>query len=130
MADVWVNQVELNKFFNKILNEIADEARLLAPQAQGDLRRSINVVGNKIIINPVDVNGKSYAMAVEFGRPPGSRIPPGNAEGRLAIWAGTPGRAVWQLARAIAERGIKAKPFFFPAVKRVAERHFTNVRVR
>lgn len=129
MATVFINQAELNRFFNKILNEIADEARRLAPTGQGDLQRSINVVGRKIVIDPVDANGKSYAAAVEFGRGPG-KMPPYGPNSRLAIWAGTPGNAVWQLAKLIAERGIRPKPFFFPAVKRVAERHFTNVRIR
>lgn len=130
MADVFINQDEFNKFVNKILNEIAAEARLLAPIGQGDLRGSINVVGSKILINPVDINGKSYAAAVEYGRAPGHKRPPFGPGSRLSVWAGTPGRATRQLAQIIADRGIRAKPFFFPAVKKVAERHFINVRVR
>lgn len=129
MATVRVNQTELNKYFNKILNEIAAEARRRAPVDQGDLQRSIDVVGNRIVVDPRDDSGNSYAAAVEFGRAPG-KVPPGGPDSRLAIWAGTPGRAVWELARAIAQRGIRPRPFFFPAVKAIAERHFINVRVR
>lgn len=131
MADLRINQAKLNQFFNKIANEIANEARDLAPVDQGDLKREIKVVGdNRIVVNPVDANGKSYAGAVEFGRAPGGPTPPFGAGSRLAIWAGTPGRAVYELARAIAQRGIRPQPFFFPAVKKVAERHFKNVRIR
>lgn len=131
MASLRINQGNLDRFFNKIAQEVAQEARSLAPVDQGDLKRSINVVGNsRIVINPVDVNGKSYAAAVEFGRAPGERTPPYNPGSRLSIWAGTPGQAVWHLARAIAQRGIRPKPFFFPAVKKVAEKYFKNVRVR
>lgn len=130
MASLNVNQAELNKYFNKILNEIADEARRRAPIDQGDLQRSINVIGNKIVVDAVDASGTSYAASVEFGRAPGQRTPPFGPGSRLAIWAGTPGNAVWQLARLIAERGIAPKPFFFPAVKAIAERHFINIKVR
>lgn len=131
MADLRINQSELNKYFNKIANEIAEEARNLAPVDQGDLKREIKVVGdNKIVVNPVDASGKSYASSVEFGRAAGGPVPPFSAGSRLSIWAGTPGRAVWELAKAIAQRGIRPQPFFFPAVKKVAERHFKNVRTR
>ncbi len=131
MAKVTINQAELDKFFNKIANEIAEEARRLAPIDQGDLQRGINVVGsNKVVANATDASGNSYSASVELGRAPGGKTPPGGPDSRLAIWAGTPGRAVWQLAKAIAARGILPKPFFFPAVKTIAERHFRNVRVR
>lgn len=129
MATVNVNQVELDRYFNKILNEIAVEARRLAPVGQGDLQRGINVIGNKIVVEAVDSSGKSYAASVELGRSPG-HMPPGGPNSRLAIWAGTPGRAVWELSKQIAIHGIKPKPFFFPAVRLIAERHFKNVRVR
>jgi hypothetical protein len=131
MAQIRINQNELNRYFNKLANEIAAEARRLAPVNQGDLQRSINVVGNnKIVVDAVDSSGGSYAASVEYGRKPGGRTPPGGPGSRLAIWAGTPGNAVWQLARAIAEKGIKPRPFFWPAVRTVAERHFKNVRMR
>lgn len=130
MATVRVNQTELNKFFNKVLNEIAAEARKRAPIDQGDLQRSIKVVGNKLVVDAVDATGKGYAAAVEFGRAAGKKTPPYGPGSRLAIWAGTPGNAVWQLARIIAQKGIKPRPFFFPAVKAVSERIFKNVRVR
>ena len=130
MAQIRVNQTEMNKYFNKILNEIAVEARRLAPVDQGDLQRSINVSGNRIHVDAVDSSGNSYAASVEFGRAPGGRTPPGGPDSRLAVWAGTPGRAVWELAKAIARKGIRPKPFFFPAVRLIAERHFTNVKTR
>lgn len=131
MARVWINQAELSKLYNRLAQEIAQEARNRAPVGQGQLRDSIKVVGdNRIVVNPVDVNGRSYAAAVELGRAPGQRIPPGGPDSRLALWAGTPGQAVWMLARAIADRGTQPKPFFFPAVKAVAERFLRNVRVR
>ena len=131
MADLWINQANLNRFFNRLAQEIAQEARNRAPVDQGQLRDSIRVESNnRIVINPVDENGRSYAASVEFGRAPGGRVPPGGPDSRLAIWAGTPGRAVWELAKAIARKGIRPKPFFFPAVKLVAERYLKNVRVR
>lgn len=131
MAIIRINQAKLNQYFNKIANEIADEARKRAPVDQGDLRRGIKVVGdNKIVVNAVDANGKSYAASVELGRRPGGPTPPASAGSRLSIWAGTPNRAVWELAKAIAQSGIKPHPFFFPAVKAVAERHFRNIRIR
>lgn len=130
MANLWINRSEMDKFFNKIANEIAEEARQRVPVAQGQLHDSIKVVGNnRVVADAVDVNGQSYASSVEFGRSPGT-MPPYGPNSRLAIWAGTPGRAVKMLARAIAERGIAPKPFFFSAVQIVAARHFKNVRAR
>lgn len=130
MADLWINKSELDRFFNRIANEIANEARQRVPVAQGQLRDSIKVVdSNRVVVDAVDVNGQSYAASVEHGRAPGV-MPPYGPNSRLAIWAGTPGRAVKMLARAIAERGIRPQPFFFPAVQAVASRFLKNVRVR
>lgn len=130
MAIIRIDQTEFDRYKRIILEEIAAEARRLAPVDQGQLHDSIQVVGDKIVVNAVDANGRSYAAAVEFGRAPGQTMPPGGPNSRLAIWAGTPGRAVWELAKAIAARGIRPKPFFFPAVKIIAERHFRNVKIR
>ena len=131
MANLWINQSNLNRFLNRMANEIAEEARRRAPIDQGQLRDSIRVEGNnRIVVNPVDANGVSYAASVEFGRQPGQKMPPYGPDSRLAIWAGTPGQAVYMLAKAIAARGIRPKPFFFPAVRAIAERYLKNVRVR
>lgn len=131
MANLWINQANLNRLFNRVAQEVAQEARNRAPIDQGQLRDSIQVVGDdRVVVNPVDVNGVSYAASVEFGRQPGQKMPPYGPDSRLAIWAGTPGQAVYMLAKAIAARGIAPKPFFFPAVRAVAEKYLRNVRTR
>lgn len=130
MATLKINQPALDAYFNKILNEIVTEAKSRVPVGQGTLQNSIKAIGNKLVVDAVDASGRGYAAAVEFGRNPGSAIPPGGPESRLATWANSPGQAVWKLARLIAERGIAAQPFLFPAVKAIAERHFINVKAR
>ena len=68
-----------------------------------------------------DVEDKGYARYVEFGRKPGKMPPPDILE----AWAYKKFRLshkearsrAWALARSIAKKGTKARPFFEPAVE-------------
>ena len=68
-----------------------------------------------------DVENKGYARYVEYGRKPGKMPPPDILE----AWAYKKFRlshkdarsAAWALARSIAKKGTKARPFFEPAVE-------------
>ena len=68
-----------------------------------------------------DVKDKGYASYVEYGRKPGKMPPPDI----LKAWAAKKFRlshkdarsAAWALARSIAKKGTKARPFFEPAVE-------------
>ena len=68
-----------------------------------------------------DVENKGYASYVEYGRKPGKMPPPDILE----AWAYKKFRlshkdarsAAWALARSIAKKGTKARPFFEPAVE-------------
>ena len=68
-----------------------------------------------------DVKDKGYASYVEYGRKPGKMPPPDILE----AWAYKKFRlshkdarsAAWALARSIAKKGTKARPYFEPAVE-------------
>ena len=68
-----------------------------------------------------DVKDKGYASYVEYGRKPGKMPPPDILE----AWAYKKFRLshkearsrAWALARSIAKKGTKARPFFEPAVE-------------
>ena len=68
-----------------------------------------------------DVKDKGYASYVEYGRKPGKMPPPDILE----AWAYKKFRlshkearsADWALARSIAKKGTKARPYFEPAVE-------------
>lgn len=68
-----------------------------------------------------DARDKGYASYVEYGRKPGKMPPPDILE----AWAYKKFRlshkearsAAWALARSIAKKGTKARPFFEPAVE-------------
>ena len=68
-----------------------------------------------------DVKDKGYASYVEYGRKPGKMPPPDI----LKAWAYKKFRlshkdarsAAWALARSIAKKGTKARPYFEPAVE-------------
>ena len=68
-----------------------------------------------------DVKDKGYASYVEYGRKPGKMPPPDIME----AWAYKKFRlshkdarsAAWALARSIAKKGTKARPYFEPAVE-------------
>jgi len=84
-----------------------------APVDTGRLRQSITTKIDKAVVPQWATVGPSvkYGRYVEFGRKPGSRPPPVAA---LLPWVkrhGMPPSAAFAIARAIAKRGIKPKPF-------------------
>ena len=72
-----------------------------------------------------DVENKGYARYVEYGRKPGKMPPPDILADILEAWAYKKFRlshkdarsAAWALARSIAKKGTKARPYFEPAVE-------------
>ena len=99
---------------------VADAARFTANEARhgiqdGAIARTIiaDVRGFEAI-----VRGSGEALAVEFGRKPGTPPPP---VGALRAWAASHGMAdlVYPLARAISQRGIKGRFFVRKAVQKL-----------
>lgn len=109
----------VQKAIAAIGNDIADEARALAPVDTGALRSSIS---SKFSTTPlarsIVVANVSYAQYVHDGRKPGS--PPPTAA--VAGWARKKGLNPYLVARAIGRRGIKGRPFFTDAVKKIVSR--------
>lgn len=97
---------------------VVARAKQLAPVDTGRLRASIHAVGPfrtplGLAVDVVaDVN---YAKWVHDGRQAGSRMPPPAA---LAGWARRHGAAgaEFAIARAIANRGVPARPFLLDAL--------------
>lgn len=93
------------------------KAKELCPVDEGRTRNSItHEVDADGMGATVGTNLKS-APSVEFGRAAGRRMPP---PGSLDGWMrrhGIPADADYAIRRAIAERGIPAKPFLFPALE-------------
>lgn len=99
-----------------LLNELSlvaqTAARNAAPKDTGTLKRSIVRDLQPLMARVYSPLG--YAPVMEYGRAPGSAMPPPDA---LAGWAkrhGIPASALFVLARAIARRGIKGR-FFMKA---------------
>ncbi len=68
-----------------------------------------------------DAKDKGYASYVEYGRKPGKMPPPGILEAwaykKFRLSHNEARSAAWALARSIAKKGTKARPFFEPAVE-------------
>jgi len=81
---------------------------------QGALRQSI-VFSDKVTWGTVVV-GKKYGAVVENGRGKGKPMSSKYIEGWVVRKFGDP-KLAFPIARSISKKGIKAKPFFKPAVK-------------
>ena len=107
-------------------NDIAQEAKSLAPVDTGALRSSIS---SKFSTTPlarsIVVANVAYAQFVHDGRRPGS--PPPTAA--VAGWARRKGLNPYLVARAIGRRGIKGRPFFTDAVKKIVTQVSNHLRV-
>jgi len=106
--------------------ELTRRARELAPKSFSTLVNSIRMVvlGRlKRLIAP----GTNYALSVELGRKPGKQ--PGTGNG-LQEWVkqktGLTGKplesATYLIARSIARKGIKPKPYMQPAAEQMTAR--------
>jgi len=107
----WLGE-EVSKGMRQSALAVQRESAILAPVDTGRLRASITMEIDKGVIPQWANIGPSvkYGKFVEFGRSPG-RMPPPAA---LIPWMkrhGMPASAAFVLARAIAKRGIKPKPF-------------------
>ena len=108
-----------------IIADAKSNLRVNGSVVTGNLRASGKV--QKVDDKTLDVgffsldSDKGYASYVEYGRKPG-KMPPPNI---LAAWAYKKFRLshkearsmAWALARSIAKKGTKARPFFEPAVE-------------
>jgi hypothetical protein len=102
--------------------EIARQMRLDAPKGQSTLVNSITTTHEALLRWRVGPRVE-HAWYVEYGRRPGARMPPVSA---VEDWVMTklqipPGRdrrrAAFLVARAIARRGIPARPFVGPIAR-------------
>ena len=108
-----------------IIADAKSNLRVNGSVVTGNLRASGKV--QKVDDKTLDVgffssdSDKGYASYVEYGRKPGKMPPPDI----LKAWAYKKFRlshkdarsAAWALARSIAKKGTKARPFFEPAVE-------------
>ena len=108
-----------------IIADAKSNLRVNGSVVTGNLRASGKV--QKVDDKTLDVgffssdSDKGYASYVEYGRKPGKMPPPDILE----AWAYKKFRlshkdarsAAWALARSIAKKGTKARPFFEPAVE-------------
>tara|TARA_Y100000310_G_scaffold230865_1_gene233407 strand:- start:4342 stop:4851 length:510 start_codon:yes stop_codon:yes gene_type:complete len=104
---------EVTKGMRQSALAVQRESSILAPVDTGRLRQSITVEMDGRVIPQWAKIGPSvrYGAYVEFGRRPGSSPPPARA---LLPWMkrhGIPATAAFVIARAIAKRGIKPKPY-------------------
>ena len=108
-----------------IIADAKSNLRVNGSVVTGNLRASGNV--QKVDDKTLDVgffssdSEKGYASYVEYGRKPGKMPPPDILEAwaykkfRLSHKDAT--SAAWALARSIAKKGTKARPYFEPAVE-------------
>ena len=108
-----------------IIADAKSNLRVNGSVVTGNLRASGKV--QKVDDKTLDVgffssdSDKGYASYVEYGRKPGKMPPPDILE----AWANKKFRlshkdarsAAWALARSIAKKGTKARPYFEPAVE-------------
>ncbi|CDQ22572.1 HK97-gp10 family putative phage morphogenesis protein [Halobacillus karajensis] len=108
---------EVKRVIRETAELIATQAKADAPFDEGNLRRSIDVEYSATGYSAKITVGAEYGIYLEFGT--GIYAVKGN--GRKTPWV------YWspKLGRWVYTRGIKAQPYFFPAVDR-AKRHFAN----
>jgi phage gpG-like protein len=116
-APHWLGE-EITKGMRQSALAVQRESAILAPVDTGRLRGSITTEIDKAVIPQWAKVGPAvkYGKYVEFGRKPG-RMPPPSA---LIPWMkrhGIPASAAFLVARAIAKRGIKPKPYMHEGYK-------------
>lgn len=113
---------ELDRSIARGAFEISNAARLLSPEADGLLRKSIS----RVRFGQADygvVAKAAYAAAVEGGRKPGPMPPVQSIDDwmkRKRVGSSDPverRRSAFAIARAIGRRGTKAQPFMQPALE-------------
>lgn len=127
---------EITKAMNRSVLSVERSAKQVVPVDTGTLRRSIT---HEVRPSPGMVVGRvgsnvPYARYVEEGRAAGSMPPPDalarDLQGGWLRRHGIPNELAFVVARAIARRGIKPRPYLKPAIKtnRMAiEREFAQV---
>jgi hypothetical protein len=108
----------VNEAIRKSVEFIKQNARRKAPVFEGTLKKAI-VSKTSRMRGEVGIaeEAEKYGYVREYGRRPGSRMPPPNA---LKKWAriklGDEGLA-FPVAKSIARKGSLAHPFFEPAIE-------------
>ena len=128
-APHWLGE-EVGKGMSQSALAVQRESAMLAPVDTGRLRASITTEVDKGVIPKWAKVGPSvnYGAYVEFGRRPGRMLPPA----ALLPWLkrhGMPASAAFVVARAIAKRGIKPKPYMQDGYK-AASRTIDRIWVR
>lgn len=109
-------RLELGRLVQGIALDVEAEAKRQAPVFQGHLRRSITTGAVQVSGNTASIEvgpGVSYGRFVEYGRGPG-KAPPLSA---IAPWAARKGIPAFVLAKAIARRGTRARPYMRPGLE-------------
>lgn len=108
----------LRQLTSQTAHAVKADAQVIAPEFSGALRRGITVTTSPRGTVATVRAQVPHAAAVLKGRRAGARMPPKAA---LVEWArqhGVDPKLVFVLARAIARKGIKARPFFDEAWRR------------
>lgn len=136
MAKIQVNIAGLNRFLSlsvqpfllRKAQEIADEARVLAPVGTGELRNSITVERGPKFSAVVRVRA-DYAGFVHQGTGPG-HIPnpqpayfPRVRKRGIIVWADSKGLNPYAVAHGISQKGTQANPFLEEAIQKILGRN-------
>jgi hypothetical protein len=110
---------ETRKGINKAVIQIEADAKRLVPTDTHTLQRSIT---HEVQASGQNVTGRVgsnlvYAPVVEYGRSPGSMPPPGALAGWLRR-KGIDERYAFVVARSIARRGTRKRPYLKPALEK------------
>jgi HK97 gp10 family phage protein len=122
---------ELQKVLKSTSQILLKEMRKRVPVATGRLRKALKMSKKGAFGYTVGVDGRnSYYFAVTGGRKAGSRMPPLNNP-RFRQWLALKGfseREAFVVARSIARRGIRARPFMTESAEAVREKIFADLQ--
>jgi HK97 gp10 family phage protein len=113
-----ISEKHINKAINRSLIRIQDQAKKNAPSGDTQqLRQNWKIFMGRFagsLESGAKNRGYSYGLAVEFGTKP--HYMPVKNNPMFQLWATRRGLNPYAVARSIAKKGTKAKPFFQPAI--------------
>lgn len=121
MAEKYPNLSEkhINKAINRSLIKIQDQAKKNAPSGDTQQLRQNWILKMGRFAGSLESGAKNkgyqYGLAVEFGTRP--HYMPVKNNPMFQLWATRRGLNPYMVARSIARKGTKAKPFFQPAIE-------------
>jgi hypothetical protein len=113
-----ISEKYINKAINRSLIKIQNTATKNAPSGDTQqLRQNWNISMGRFageLSSGAKNNGYSYGLTVEYGRKPGKGFDYKNP--MFVAWCDKRGLSPFLVMRSIKKKGIKARPFFQPAI--------------